>query len=80
VDVLKVRCDGLHRIEHVPKHGYVTFYVFHTSFAELGPCRIEEMGHALCGPERACAAFLVQQIGTNIGEPRDRRRLRWMAR
>jgi hypothetical protein len=66
VDVLKVRCGGLHGIKHVPQHGDVTFYVFHTSLAELCPRRIEEMSYALRGSERTCTTYLVQEIGTYV--------------
>jgi hypothetical protein len=66
MDVLEVRCGSLHGIEHVSKHGHVSFYVLHASFTELSAGGIEEMRYALYGLERTCAASLVQEICTNI--------------
>jgi hypothetical protein len=66
MDVLEVRCSGLHGIEYVSKHGNVSFYVFHASLTELSAGGVEEMGYVLYGPERTRAAFLVQEICTNI--------------
>ena len=66
MDVLEVRCSGLHGIEYVSKHGHVSFYVFYPSLTELSAGGVEEMGYVPYGLERTCAAFLVQEICANI--------------